>query len=273
MSARDRIGFMQGRLSPPVNGRIQAFPAEHWEAEFAIAGAHGFKLMEWTIDHDGFAANPLVTASGQARIRALSARHGVAVRSVTADSFMQAPFHRLEGDAAERALEELGRLVAASVELGLDFVVVPLVDNGRVDGAEHARRLEAGMARLEHLVSGGFTRIVFESDFAPAALARFIASYPARSFGINYDIGNSASLGFDPEEEFAAYAGRIDNVHVKDRLLGGTTADLKRVFGLLAKAGYRGNFVLQTARAADGDDVGQLLGYRAMVEAWIAGAG
>ena len=34
---KSRIGFMQGRLSPMVNGKIQAFPYETWKNEFAIA--------------------------------------------------------------------------------------------------------------------------------------------------------------------------------------------------------------------------------------------
>ena len=67
--------------------------------------------------------------------------------------------------------------------------------------------------------------IVFESDYEPAALARFIAQL-GPDFGVNYDIGNSASLGFDPAEEIGAYGARIRNVHVKDRVRGGTTVPL-----------------------------------------------
>ncbi len=66
------------------------------------------------------------------------------------------------------------------------------------------------------------TKMVFESDLPPAELAQFIAKFPHDVFGINYDIGNSAALGFDCGEEIAAYAPRILNVHVKDRLRGGT---------------------------------------------------
>ena len=45
-----RIGFMQGRLSPQVGDRIQAFPRDHWREEFPIAERLGFPLMEWTLD-------------------------------------------------------------------------------------------------------------------------------------------------------------------------------------------------------------------------------
>ena len=37
VDAAGRIGFMQGRLSPLVDGKIQAFPWDHWQAEFPEA--------------------------------------------------------------------------------------------------------------------------------------------------------------------------------------------------------------------------------------------
>ena len=77
----------------------------------------------------------------------------------------------------------------------------------------------------------------FESDFDSENLSRFIARLDEEFFGINYDIGNSAALGFLPSKEFEAYGNRIVNVHIKDRPFGGTTvplgtgdADFKTVF-------------------------------------------
>jgi hexulose-6-phosphate isomerase len=102
---------------------------------------------------------------------------------------------------------------------------------------------------------------------------------PLGVFGVNYDIGNSASLGFNPKEEIQAYGPRILNVHVKDRRMGGTTvplgtgnADFPTVFRALRRAGYRGDFILQTARAEDGDHAGALRRYREMTRRWLAEA-
>jgi hexulose-6-phosphate isomerase len=270
---------MQGRLSPLVGGRIQAFPADRWREEFALAEHCRFGLMEWTIDHDGFDDNPLMTPAGRAEIRDLRQRHGVAVRSLTADCFMHAPFFKADGRTAADWLDELRRLVDAAAELSLRAVVVPLVDNGRIESPQQARRLREGLDRLVQPLADDGPKVIFESDLPPADLARFIAAYPPARFGINYDIGNSASLGHDPRAEMAAYVGRIDNVHVKDRLAGGTTvplgqgaADLPLVLRLLTDAGYRGDFILQTARAADGDHAGALCRYRDQVRALLDGA-
>ena len=102
-----RIGFMQGRLSPPVDGKIQAFPKTHWRDEFASGQSLGFARVEWTLDHEDLAANPLMIAEGQAEIRALSSSHGVAVSSITGDCFMQAPFWKEQGAARTALIAEM----------------------------------------------------------------------------------------------------------------------------------------------------------------------
>ena len=79
---------------------------------------------------------------------------------------------------------------------------------------------------------------------------------------VNYDIGNSASLGFRAREEIAAYGERIGSVHVKDRKFGSGTvplgtgdADFSAIFQGLAQIEYSGDFTLQVARSSAGDEV------------------
>jgi len=274
--ASDRLGFMQGRLSPMVGGKIQAFPSAHWRDEYPAAQQLGLSLMEWTLDHDGLDDNPLMTPQGRDEIRALGARHGVSVETLTGDLFMQAPFWKETGAARGTLLEEFDRVIDAAAGAGVRIFVVPLVDNGSVAADGEGPLVDAMLAR-----AGAFERrgviISFESDFPPARLASFIARFPAAAFGVNYDTGNSAALGFDCGDEIGAYADRIVNVHIKDRVRGGTTvplgtgaADLPRVLSLLRTAGYTGRYILQTARAADGDHAAALGRYRDMTRAWLA---
>jgi hexulose-6-phosphate isomerase len=267
-----KIGFMQGRLSPQVDGKIQAFPWQHWREEFPAAQALGFGLMEWTLDAERLYENPIMTPPGRREIAALAKRHGVAIQSLTGDFFMHAPFHKATGAERERRLRDLRAVAAACAELGVRFLVIPLVDAGRMDSP----REEADV--LAALASPLDVPILFECDYAPRDLARFIAQL-GPAYGINYDIGNSASLGYDPVEEIHAYGGRILNVHVKDRVRGGTTvplgtgnANFPAAFSALREARYAGNYILQTARAADGDHAGALKRYRDMTERWLGEA-
>jgi len=267
---------MQGRLSPLVGGKIQAFPASCWQAEFESAKRNGFSLMEWTLDQDGLYLNPLLTTSGQAEIRELRQAHGIAISSLTGDCFMQSPFWKAQGLAREALLQDFRAVAQACSAVGITMMVVPLVDNGRLDNREQEDLLVDTLQKESAFLAALGVKVVFESDFGPDELARFIARLAPARFGINYDIGNSASLGMDPVAEISAYGERILNVHIKDRVLGGTTvplgtgnANFDQVFAALARAGYQGTYILQTARAAEGKHAEVLCRYRDMALDWI----
>lgn len=278
MQTVNTLGFMQGRLSPLVDGKIQAFPWGSWQQEFPAAQGLGLGVMEWTLDQDRLYQNPLLTPEGQQEIRKLCQVYRMAIPSLTGDCFMQAPFWKATGQERTALEVDFLAIARACATVGIQMIVVPLVDNGRLDEAAQEDAVVEFMLEQADLFRALGLRIIFESDFIPTELARFIARLPAGGFGINYDIGNSAALGFNPVEEFAAYADRIVNVHVKDRILGGTTvplgtgnADFPTVFGLLRKAGYAGCMIMQTARKDD-DHVGALRQYKAMIDAWTLGA-
>jgi L-ribulose-5-phosphate 3-epimerase len=276
----ERIGFMQGRLSALVDGKIQAFPWNEWREEFPRAKAIGLSRMEWTIDQERLRENPLTTESGRGAISRLSRGNAVEIPSLTGDCFMQAPFWKADGQAREALIADLDLVLASCAALRIVFVVIPLVDNGKIESPEQAEVLLRVLLDRSAALSRHGTRIVFESDLPPTELAQFIARFPQELFGINYDIGNSAALGFDCGEEIAAYAPRILNVHIKDRLRGGTTvplgsgaAELAKAIRLIENSGYSGQYVLQTARAADGDHAAALARYLDMATQWIGDAG
>jgi L-ribulose-5-phosphate 3-epimerase len=272
----DRIGFMQGRLSPLVNGRIQAFPWDNWKDEFSLAQQINVHMMEWTLDQELLHENPLLTETGQAEIRDLCQRHELSIPSLTGDCFMQAPLWKAQG-AQRIALErDFVEIVKGCSAVGISMLVVPLVDNGRLEDMDQEDALVRFLETQADFLAANRQKVLFESDYVPRDLARFIARLDPDLFGINYDMGNSAALGFNPHKEFAAYGQRVFNVHVKDRVLGGTTVPLgtgsvnfDAVFAALAQINYRGNFILQTARDAYGNHADVLCTYRDMTVGWL----
>ncbi len=266
-----QVGFMQGRLLPPVNGQIQAFPASDWAREFPIAEKHGFTQLEWVVG-DEYRENPLLMAEGRKAIVENSRRFGLTIPSLTSDSLMDRPFwgQKTVSEAAfERHFDDL---VEACSEVGIGILVVPLVDGGSMKTREDTDAVLGFFSRKAESLRMAGCRVAFEADLAPAPLAAFIDCLDAVQFGVNYDIGNSASLGYAPAEEFRAYGPRVINVHIKDRPLSGMTvplgsgdADFSAVFGGLAEVGYSGNNILQTARDHSGNDVDVLCAYRDFV--------
>jgi len=277
MSAPNKsIGFMQGRLCERVDGKIQAFPWRNWENEFPAAAAIDLHLMEWTLDQERLYENPLMTVDGQEKIRGLCQQYDVSILSLTGDCFMQAPFWKTSGQARADLESDFLAIGRACAAVGIRMMVVPLVDNGRLETAKQENDLVDFLLAQQPFLTEHQLQVIFESDFTHPELARFIARLPSERFGINYDIGNSAALGFNPAEEFAAYGARVVNVHVKDRVLGGTTvplktgsADFDAVFSALAQQNYQGNFILQTARAAEGNHAEVLSSYRDMTQQWM----
>ena len=271
-----KIGFMQGRLCEPVNGKIQAFPWRDWESEFPIASNMDIHLLEWTLDHEKLGENPLLTTKGQKKIRQLCQQNDIFIPSLTGDCFMQQPFWKVGGETRSELQFEFLKIVECCSSVGIQMMVVPLVDNGRLETVDQENILIDFLLKHQNVFISHDVKIVFESDFTPTKLARFLERLTSGQFGINYDIGNSAALGFDVVEEFEAYGHRVENIHVKDRVLGGDTvplktgnADFETVFMELAKQKYTGNFILQTARANDGRHVEAIEEYQKMTLLWM----
>lgn len=271
-----KIGYMQGRLSPLVDGKIQAFPWDHWQSEFPAAQKLGIDAMEWTLDQEGLYKNPLMSEAGQREIQSLCEKHKVSIPSLTGDCFMQAPYWKHVGESRRSLQNDLKNIIQSCSNLGIKFIVVPLVDAGSIESAEQEEVLLNHLEEITPFLKACNVQIVFESDLEPQPLKEFIAKLPEDSFGINYDSGNSAALGYNPTEEFSAYGDRVLNVHIKDRLLGDTTValgagntDFDAVFKGLASINYKGNLILQTARASDDNHDGVLDHYSKMVHGWV----
>ena len=260
---------MQGRLSPIVDGKIQTFPVNNWENEIKEASNIGFNLMEWTLDYDGLLKNPLMTKHGNYRITRLCNEFKIQIKSVTADCFMQKPFWKLSDDELFYHKKIFLKVVHACSSLGINIIVVPLVDNGSITNSNELKIFSEFISSNSELFLASKIKIAIESDFEPKKLAKFTNNFDSRIFGINYDTGNSAGLGFYPEDEFNAYHERIINIHFKDRVLGGATVPFGQgdtnfilLIKLINEINYDKNFILQGARSYNNKHSEALIEYK-----------
>lgn len=260
---------MQGRLSPVVNNKIQAFPWDHWKEEFQIASQVELSLMEWTLDGYRFEDNPIFVKQNE--IRSLKKEHSMEIHSLTNDEFMENP-PWICGE--EKAIQRLSHVINCMGDLEIGILVLPLVDNSSLNNSSNFEGSVRLVCReIAGLLIQNNVRVAFELDLEPASVMHFLEPLDESVFGINYDIGNSASLGFSPDLEFQNYGERILNVHVKDRKYRGSTvplgegsADFEAVFNELSAHRYQGNFIFQTARASDGRHVEALARYKDFME-------
>ena len=253
---------MQGRLVPPEGGRFQSFPRDNWRLEFELAKRAGLDSIEWIFDLYGEDVNPLGSDTGLAEMSTLGDRYGISVASVCADYFMDRPIVRASAVEREELTQRLIWLIGRCKRIGIERIVIPFVDASRIlteDDEKHALEVLRAVLPVAERAS---IEIHLETAFAPAEFKNFLGKIAAPTVRVNYDSGNSASLGYDPIEEFEAYGSSIGSVHIKDRTLGaGTVAlgtgdtKLAAVFELLARQGYKGDYILQAARGQEHAEV------------------
>ena len=256
---KKKIGIMQGRLSPLYNNKIQSFPKYHWRNEFKKIRELKINMMEWTLDHKEIIKNPINTIEGKKEIVDLKNKYKIDINSLTGDCFMQKPFWKQKGKKKDKLINIFKQVLQNSSKIGVKKIILPLVDNGSVKNNQQLKILISTLKKFIPILKKNKQEILFELNFNPTKALSFIKKFDKNYFGINYDIGNSSSLGFQSKDEIKTYGNFIKNVHIKDRHFKGTTvrlgkgdADFHEVFINLKKIKYNRNFILQTARAKKG---------------------
>ncbi|MGE0171426.1 MAG: sugar phosphate isomerase/epimerase family protein [Oligoflexales bacterium] len=261
MSKICALGIMQGRLLPKYSGRYQAHPVGYWQDEFPLAKEIGLQSIEFIADANDWEQNPLTSSPGIKQLREISAKHNVAIYSICADSFMETPLHK-DDASSQIARERLTTLIKASPQIGCQCIVIPCVDQSSIKTNEEKQKLANVLNDFVPLCQQNDIMLALESDWNPKEFGNFMERVDTSVIKVNYDIGNSASLGYDPKEEFVAYGSLIWDVHIKDRILGGGSvflgsgnANFREVFGLLEKMNYDGLFVMQAFRDDQGINI------------------
>ena len=271
------IGIMQGRLIHPKGRGIQFFPFEEWEEEFQAAAKIGVDEIDFIFDLDRYQENPLWTKEGVEKIREAIEESGVRVRHICADFFMRRPFFRVSEQARKENVEILQKLLEAAKQIGAINIEVPLVDNSSIKTEEEKETLIQCLKEcLPKAKDLGIT-ISLEADLAPKDLLDLAERFADPFLKITYDSGNSSSLGYDSYEEISTYGKYLSNVHIKDRILGGTTvplgtgnANFDKLFRGLKEAGYQGSFTLQAARQEEGKEAETILSYVEFLKKYIS---
>jgi hexulose-6-phosphate isomerase len=236
--------------------------------------------IEWIYDSISEVENPLCTASGLAEIRSLSDSSGVAVVSVCADYFMEHPLAKGGGAEQEERVQKLLWLLDRCELAGVQRIVIPFVDNSSIDSAEdEARALQVLRRVLVNAEKAGI-ELHLETSLDPEHFLALLSKLPHPFLKVNYDSGNSSSLGYAPDKEIAAYGVRIGSVHIKDRVRGGGTvplgsgdANIPLLLSELFRIGYRGDFVMQIAREVAGNEPAWIRHNRELVDRYLQSAG
>ena len=250
------FGIVQGRLSAQTERGYQAFPWVTWQNEFTSAADRGLEHIEWVLDSWRLAENPILSKTDG--VIECTQETGVKVVSVCADYLMDRPLD--VSDAGSWVA--LRRLATAMQLLRAHWLVIPCVDQASLRTSSSLTRFANAADQLGGELAGTGIRVSLEADLRPNDFAALLTGLDPEVFGVNYDIGNSAYLGYSNEEEFDAYGDRISLVHIKDRMfdggsvpLGHGNADIPGVIERLHGMKFNGPVTMQAFRDAQGLDV------------------
>lgn len=246
------IGSTQGRLVVPPEGVIQYFPQREWQSELIAARSVGLDYIEWLVERQHNADNPIWTDAGVEEILLASRRAGLIPFSVVNDYIID---HDLATDdgAAELSL----RLIERASRLGLRMIVTPLFEASNAT-AENFERYVPRLRALAEAAAKRGIELTLETVLPVEPLLELRDAIGGGLVSVCVDTGNRAAAGYDLVRDIAALGDFIGHVHIKDKtaegvnvVLGRGMVDFRTCFKALAKAGYSKSFTFETARGPD----------------------
>ena len=247
-----KIGIMQGRLSHPIHNTIQAFPENTWAKEFELAHKIGLDSIEWIFDT--FEKNPLMEKKFH-EINNLISKFQVNINSVCADYFMVNKLFNESENNIRKNLDILKQLAINCKNIGVKIIEIPLVDNSSLKSEKHKKELVENLDKILPEIKDLGLIINLETDLPPIEFLNLLNRFEKNMVFANYDTGNSASLGFNVNEELKILKHKIRNIHLKDRLFNGKTVpfgsgstNFDKFFFMLKKIEYSGDLIIQGAR-------------------------
>ncbi len=259
---KNYIGVIQGRLLPKYEGRYQAHPVGYWKDEFSIAKEIGLDCIEFILDYNDANLNPLISKNGIAEIDSLINKTGIKVKTICADYFMESPLHSKDVNEANSSKDMLVNLLYNAIKLGVSDIVIPCVDQSTLASQEAIELFISAMMPIVKIAEDNNINFSLETDLEPKEFLSLLEYFDSNNLTVNYDIGNSAALGYNSEEELTAYGHKISDIHIKDRVLGGGpiilgegNADFDVFFKKLKEFDYQGPFIMQAYRDNEGVEI------------------
>ena len=250
---------MQGRLIEKFMGRYQAHPIDKWTKEFQIAKKLKLECIEFIFDFYKFKNNPLMNQNGINKILKNIDDTNVIVKTICADYFMEAPLHSKDKDLASNSIKVLKELIFSASKIGVTDIVIPCVDQSSIKLKNDFDRFIENIQQVVNYLEIYKINLALETDLPPNDVDRLLQKIDHNRIKINYDTGNSASLGYNVKEELSAYGHKITDIHIKDRLLNGGpvvlgrgNANFELFFTEIKKYHYSGPYIMQAYRDDEG---------------------
>lgn len=244
-----KIGIIQGRLLPPINGHIQEFPFDDWQKEFALLQKCELSHIEWIITKDSYNNNPLF-------VDKLPSEQ---ISSICCDNLIDDNIHKLSF-----LRDNLYDICKYSVQNNIKNISIPLLENSNMEDDTRRKEFISSILKFKGLFD---LKFVFETELTPDKTLEIVSSH--KDFYVTYDTGNVNSYLKEHEKYIKTLKHKIINVHLKDRTYDAKTVipftgdtNFEHIFKLLKDIEYNSIYTLQIARAQTGKEEEHITFYR-----------
>ena len=251
----NRIGILQGRLTPSHNGKLQCFPKDNWQKEFELAKSCGFDSVELLFEETNHPKNPLLSLQGIQELKVLSVANQIKINSILVDYSMAFTILTV-GKGYSETLRTFEYLVIQAHRLDVKKIIWPLFELDEVDWNVRLEKFGRELKSCAAFANRFDVQIILETTMPAAKIVELLKRIDEPKVSFCFDLGNAAALGYDLSTEILQFKNRIGSVHIKDRLahggpnvvLGTGSVNFQAAFRALRAIGYKGNFVCETTR-------------------------
>jgi hexulose-6-phosphate isomerase len=240
------IGILQGRLSKPIDNKMQEFPRSNWEQEFNKVEEIGLSGIEWLITPKDNLTNPFFIKNNLPKN----------ILSVCVDTMVNTNFYK-----KKFLKKNLVPVLDKMTELKIKKIVIPLLEDSSV--TDTVIRYKFLKNFLPISINYPNIDFCFEFECEKEIVMKIVNKM--NNFFITYDTGNFTSFykeNINHQDLIKYFGNKIKNIHIKDRDYQGNTkffglgdTNFKIIFEMLKKINYNENVILQLAREVEGNEI------------------
>jgi len=247
--------LVQGRALPQSDESLQSFPF-NWSDEFPLIQQLGFDGIEWIYDKKSEFTNPILDSEESQKIKSISKKFNVSLENIVFDWFITHSLFRKDEISLKNKIKKLVDLIEKSQNIGFKQIIFPLLEENAINNSNDMDIfLKIFSDDILSVLNLNKIEIHFETSLPPISELEFISKLDHNQTKICFDMGNSASMGYDPTDVLNNIAPYLGTVHIKDRLLDGDSVplgegavDFSKVFSILNEINFSGYFSFQAYR-------------------------
>jgi len=236
-----KIGIIQGRLLPPIDGFIQEFPIENWKNEFEILKTIGLNHIEFIITKKSF---------GNFLDLDLS-KYSKYISGLCCDNLIDEKISELDFlDLNLKPICEIAR------KFEIKNINIPLLEQSSITD-NNKNQLFSNLLSFSKIYPDLNFNFEIEDEYTTSLELLNLSD----KFYFIYDTGNLNFIGVDHYEYINKVFHKISNVHLKDRNETGSYppgeggVNFSLIIQTLSELNYKNIYTLQTSRRISGNEI------------------